>query len=202
MKKKRFLVGSFFLFFVSIVNIKAQNLSDIIAEDIVKSSFKYNHDTKTLFSLIETESNFSPYSLSVVVSKEKAEKITFELKLNEIKHSCFDYNGRKIISITPESKKKAVLALSIIKKSGSKKYDLGIAQINKAKIIDNRWNEYKILLDVGYCIDKCAYILRGCMKKHNDTKKAIECYNKGENANYTEFDYFKKVAKNYKKAIF
>jgi len=178
-------------------NLQSNSLENIVCDSILSSSKKYNIEPKVFMSIVDTESNFSPYPISVVLNKKKAFALSKELKNNHIKHVVRKYKKSKIVSIDPSTIKNAIKALIIVKKTKSLKYDLGIAQINKCKIIDKGWDEIKILTDLPYSIDKSAKIIRNCMNIHKDTKKAIECYNKGEYAKYIEFDYYSKVKKAY-----
>lgn len=198
MRKNLFSVINRTLFFLCLFVLPSHaDINTEIAKYIVSADQRYNIETKTHLSIIETESGFSPYAIGVVLKKEKAYNLNNELKKEKIKCKVWNWKQKKIVSINPKSKKEALVALKHVKETGSNRYDLGICQINKAKIDDYKWSEVKILTEVEYSIERSAMIIRNCMNLHKSSKKALECYNKGESGRYGGYLYYKKVLKNY-----
>jgi len=197
MRKTNFLINVLFLFFLNIH--ASENINNDIAESIIDSSSRYNIEEELMFSIFDIESNLHMLAICVVLENKKAKHLGFLLTKNKIKHKIKNYKKKKIVSIDPSNKNKAIKALFLVKKTGSLKYDLGLGQINKRKIIDYNWDEEKILTNVAYNVARSAFIIRGCMNIHKNSKDAIECYNKGEHGDYSKYDYFAKVYKKYHK---
>ncbi len=128
-------------------------------------------DYKLLLAIYKTESDLQPYAISV----------------------CKD--GREIYSFLPQNKQEAVIIAKYFIQHNYN-VDMGIGQVDSE-------NLPSLHLSVEDIFDPCvnvyasAYILEGCIKTYGYTTKAIDCYNKGNNASYNSL-YVYKVFQAYK----
>ena len=175
----------------------AEDINALIGRSIISASNRYNIEPQLLASIIESESNYHPYPLAVVLSKYAAIAISPQLKLIGVNYKIRNYKSKKILAVFPNSSKQALRALKIFQVNNLKKYDLGFCQINKGKIDDYHLDEKRVLVDIAYSTNVSAMILRKCMNMHKSSMNAIECYNKGEYGNYSAHEYYKIVLKNY-----
>ena len=169
-KKIKYILYWFILELILVNLAYAINLHKLSA-CIYHASQITHLDYKLLLAIYKTESNLQPYAISVCK------------------------NGREVYSFSPTNKQEAVMIAKYFIKHGYN-VDMGIGQVDSE-------NLSSLHLSVEDIFDPCvnvyasAYILEGCIKTYGYTTKAIDCYNKGNNASYNSL-YVYKVFQAYK----
>lgn len=178
-----FLTTTVFLF----ANIYSDNN---IAKELRNASVKYNIDSKVLYTLAKIESNFNPFIISFTTTKPK------DYNFLNLKKNIAKYNGKKYIVTFSTNDKSGLSDLKFALRELIKlniKVDVGLMQINSVNFKDD---EIDNIFKPRFNIKKSISILKYCIGLKQKTKKAIECYNKG-NRKIKNYDYYARFLRSY-----
>jgi type IV secretion system protein VirB1 len=166
------------------------NERQAIADAIISVSQKSGLDKSIYYTIVNTESNFNPYSIGIIGSAKLLQKIK-ETKLFSVKTS--KYGNNYLISVA--GSKKDILSLSAALYEFDINFDMGLMQISRQHVTKD---ELKRIFDFEYNIAKGSNILHSCTKKFNTISEIIECYNRGFQVGKNK-KYYELFAKNYSK---
>ena len=182
------LFSSLFLVFISLL-FCADDDKLKIANAIKNASKEHNVDKRLLYTIAKIESNFTPNIIAFVSPK----KFHIFSKNFDVSVKNIPYDKKYLVQIRAERKCLEIIARKLIENGFS--IDMGIMQINSANVSQS---ELPYIFDIDFNIKKSIDILNFCANKKNHIKKSIECYNKGVRKT-SNFSYFKKFAKSFKK---
>ncbi|NLY04463.1 MAG: lytic transglycosylase domain-containing protein [Campylobacter sp.] len=155
----------------------AHSYQDILYS-IREVALKNGVSPKILYTIVKIESNFDPYAISFLTTKENAFYYKSLENLNiSIKVSQYSLNRSKwVISMSPKNETYATEVAKQLIKNGFN-IDVGLGQLNSANFMPN---EIERVFDPTYNLDKCAKVLRICFNaKDKEMQETIECYNYG-----------------------
>lgn len=167
-----------------------------IADAIKEISKKENIDMRIIYTIVQIESDFQPFAISMTTSKKNA-KAFKSIKNPYIKINAREYNLNKdkwIVSFYPKNLAYAK-ALARAFKQQNFSFDVGIAQINT---INFNIEEIDYIFDPIYNLTKSSKVLKDCQKIKKDLKNTIECYNFGTKKRGS-YPYYKKFEATYSK---
>jgi len=160
---------------------------------------KYKLSSDLIYDLMKHESNHTPNVISIfgyphdkhVKNNIKDACSFFKKHLLEKNISC----KKNWIHLFPETYNELAAIEYYFKKEDSLNYDVGLMQINKANIKSLNLSLSSLLIDYKLNIDTGIKILGQCYRAmNNNTKKAVECYNKGTNENkFGKYNYYAAV---------
>lgn len=176
---------------ISFVFLYANIYSDnSIAKELRNASVKYNIDSKVLYTLAKIESNFNPFIISFTTTNPK------DYNFLNLKKTIAKYNGKKYIVTFSSKDRKGLDDLKFALRELIKlniKVDVGLMQINSVNFKDD---EIDNIFKPRFNIQKSIAILKYCIYSKRQTKKAIECYNKG-NRKVRNYDYYARFLRSY-----
>lgn len=162
-----------------------------IADAIHDVSNQSGVDARIYYSIIEIESGFNPYTLSMVVdgkvleATKKLPKENFNVKVSPYKEkyltSIFAYSEDDIINLA-----KILYEFDF-------NIDMGLMQISKQHIDKE---EIDSIFNPKYNIIKGSNVLADCAKKYKVLSQSIECYNRGY-ISKKSLVYYKKFVKSF-----
>lgn len=162
-----------------------------IADAIKKISKKEEIDVRIIYTIVQIESNFKPFAISMTTSEKNAKEFQ-SIKNPHIKIYTKEYSLNKnkwIVSFYPENLAYAKALARAFKKQNFS-FDVGIAQINTTNF---NIEEIDYIFDPIYNLTKSSKVLKDCQKIKKDLKSTIECYNFGtkERGSYPYYNKFK-----------
>jgi type IV secretion system protein VirB1 len=162
-----------------------------IADAIHYVSEKSGVDARIYYSIIDIESNFKPYSISMVANGailKATEKLPS--KIYSVKSS--PYNNKHLISVFSDSEED-IVKLARVLYDFDFNIDMGLMQISKQHIGED---ELEFIFNPKYNIIKGNNVLADCVKKYKVLSQSIECYNKGFK-NKNTLSYYKKFVNSF-----
>ena len=184
------IIFSLILFFLFESTLFAFS-NDYIANAIKEVSQKEEIDSRIIYTILEIESDFEPFVISMTTSMENAKKFK-NINNPDIKIFANEYKYNKekwIVSFYP---KNLALAKALARAFKTQKFsfDVGIAQINTSNF---KIEEIDYIFDPRYNISKSSKILKECLHIKKDIKNTIECYNYGtkKRPSYPYYNKFK-----------
>lgn len=162
-----------------------------IADAIYYVSEKSGVDARIYYSIIDIESNFKPYSVSMVANSTVL-KAAKSLPSQSYSVKSSRYNGKYLISIFSDSEEN-IIKLAKVLYNFDFNVDMGLMQISKQHIKED---ELEFIFSPKYNIIKGNNVLAGCVKAYKVLSQSIECYNKGFRKKGT-FEYYQKFANSF-----
>ncbi|MDR1554929.1 MAG: transglycosylase SLT domain-containing protein [Campylobacteraceae bacterium] len=164
-------------------------------QDIVDAinyvSEKSGVDARIYYSIIDIESDFQPYSISMVINGTILKAIA-NLPAESYSAKSSRYNDKYLISVFSHSEEEIVeLAKALYDFNFN--IDMGLMQISKQHV---KKDELESIFNPKYNIIKGNNILANCVKKYKVLSQSIECYNKGFRKKET-LKYYKKFANSF-----
>jgi type IV secretion system protein VirB1 len=192
---KKFLLSSLLLVTIGISSSFA--FSDMYIANAIKSTAtKENIDQRILYTILDIESDFKPFAICMLTTKENALKFKNINNPNiRIKASEYKYNPKKwAVSFYPNSLGLAkALTRAFIKQGFS--IDVGLSQINS---VNFSMMEVDYIFEPNYNLLKSSKVLKDCAKSKKDLEKTIECYNYGFKERGI-YPYYNRFVKSYNK---
>lgn len=180
-----------FLLFLFLLSLNANSFSELnIAKNLILYARANNLDERALYTIAKIESGFKPLIISFTSPTKN-----FGFKGQEgIKVKVAKYGKKYLISMSSKNRSSlAQVATDLIKRGY--KVDVGLMQINSIHFNPEQTYE---MFDLQNNISFSIKVLRQCMTIFGDSPKAIECYNKGNNAK-RHSDYYAKYKKSFYK---
>lgn len=167
-----------------------------IAEAIKSTSTKQSIDQRVLYTIVDIESKFSPFTICMLTTKSNA------LQFKNINHpnikivtSEYKLNPNKwVVSFYPETLGLAKALARAFKKQGFS-IDVGLGQINS---VNFSTEEIDYIFEPNYNLQKSSTVLKSCAKEKKDLKDIIECYNYGLK-NRGSYPYFNRFVESFNK---
>jgi type IV secretion system protein VirB1 len=161
-----------------------------IADAINYVSEKSGVDSRVYYSIIDIESNFKPYSISMVVNSSILKAVSNISEIYDIKSSR--YGKKYLVSVFSNAEDDIIeLAKALYKFDFN--IDMGLMQISKQHVGEG---ELEYIFNPKYNIIKGNNVLANCVKKYKVLSQSIECYNKGFKKNEA-LSYYKKFANSF-----
>lgn len=174
----------YFLLCMTICFLNAKYSDQIIADELRFASLRSNIDKRVLYIIAKIESGFNPLIISFTSFKDHNYPF--------LKKNIKVYKNKYLISFIGDEVNLKFALRDLISKGY--RVDAGLMQINS---INFSTDEIDNIFDIKYNIDKSLIVLKKCINSVQNTKKAIECYNKGNKRSIVNFDYYKKFKNNY-----
>ena len=162
-----------------------------IADAIKDVSNKSGVDSRIYYSIIEIESGFNPYVLSMVAN-EKFLEATKKLPKENFKVKASPYNNRYLISVFADEESDIIELAKVLYKFDLN-IDMGLMQISKQHVSED---EIEHIFNPKYNIIKGNNILASCATKYKVLSQSIECYNRGF-VNKKTLNYYKKFVNSF-----
>ncbi len=180
----------FFLFLtLSLCFANKQDIADAIKEVSSKSGV----DSRIYYSIIEIESGFNPYSLSMIAN-EKLLEATKKLPKENFDIKASPYNNKYLISVFSVNEKD-IVELAKVLYQFDLNIDMGLMQISKQHVSKD---EIDYIFNPKYNIVKGSNVLADCANKYKVLSQSIECYNRGF-VNKKSLYYYEKFVNSYNK---
>ncbi|RXI43424.1 conjugal transfer protein [Malaciobacter mytili] len=171
-----------------------------IANAIKEVSKKKQIDSRVLYTIVDIESGFKPFSIGLSTNEENAKEF-LKLRSKKLKIIASEYKENKwnlsFLPISNSYLERLKLAKSIARafKVQGFNFDVGLAQINATNF---QIEEIDYIFDPRYNLLKSATILNGCQNLKESLKDIIECYNYGTKKR-SSYLYYKRFEKSYYK---
>lgn len=162
-----------------------------IADAIKDVSNKSGVDARIYYSIIEIESGFRPYSLSMVANEKMLEATKKLPKENFIVKSS-PYNNKYLISVFSYNENDIVELAKVLYKLDLN-IDMGLMQISKQHVSED---EIERIFNPRYNIIKGNNVLADCANRYKTLAQSIECYNRGF-INKKTLTYYKKFVNSF-----
>ncbi|MDR1285371.1 MAG: transglycosylase SLT domain-containing protein [Campylobacteraceae bacterium] len=145
-----------------------------IADAIRYVSEKSGVDARVYYSIIDIESDFKPYSISMVANSTILEA-TKNLPSQTYNVKSSRYKDKYLISVFSDSEED-IIKLAKVLYDFDFNIDMGLMQISKQHIQES---ELESIFNPKYNIIKGNNVLADCVKAYKVLSQSIECYNKG-----------------------
>jgi len=147
-----------------------------VAQEIVKQAKANDIDTRILFTLASTESDFKPLSIAIETSPARAEILKSLASKNiEVTAGKTFHSKIALVTLYPKDYPTAVFLITKLEELGFT-YDVGLMQVNTCNFC---LSETKKMLDPKSNIEKATKHFKVCQKEFSSIKLQVECYNRG-----------------------